>query len=141
MIVIETHGRRSTRWAERTERCGSFDPNRSGGGDITISSSVHPPLCLRKNGATAYLLAFDNAKAAVAVHRRIGDRWFALLSRSNSLGLRWKGRGEEKGNARQSKSVRTLHEFTYLGLVMMERAAEQRLVRLNYATIGKWFLL
>jgi hypothetical protein len=41
---------------------------------------------LRENGAPADLLAADNAEAAIAVHRRIGDGRHALLHRPSGLG-------------------------------------------------------
>jgi hypothetical protein len=64
---------------------------------------------LRENGTTAELLAADNADAAVAVHRRIGDGRHALLPRPDGLGIGRGRGGKEQGHARQSESVRTLH--------------------------------
>jgi hypothetical protein len=64
---------------------------------------------LRENGTAAELLAADNADAAVAIHRRVGDGRHTLLPRPDGLGVGRGRRGKQQGSTRQSESVRTLH--------------------------------
>jgi hypothetical protein len=102
----------SSAWAD-----GRIAADRTGHGIGLTSIAVpiiHSAQSLGKDGATAEFLPLHDLKPAIMVHGWIGDSRHALRCGPKVLG---KGRGansEEEGCARQSKSVRTLHVFTYI---------------------------
>ncbi|MDF2969791.1 MAG: hypothetical protein K0R61_241 [Microvirga sp.] len=75
---------------------------------------IHAAQSLGTNCATADFLTLYNMQAAVAVHGRISDGRYALRPRPKGLGRGWGADSEKEGCARQSKSVRALHVFTYI---------------------------
>jgi hypothetical protein len=107
-----TNRRISRAWTDSriaTDRAGH------GIGPIPVAGPIiHSAQSLGKDGAAADFLTPHDMKAAVAVHGWIGNSRYALGGRPKVLG---RGRGadsEEEGCARQSKSVRALHVFTYI---------------------------
>src|SRR4051794_6410239 len=78
-----------------------------------IREAIRPAQGLGPNGASADFLSLHDPKAAVVVHGGVGDGRNAYRAGPDGLSIGRGRKSKEKGRARQSKSVRTLHVFTY----------------------------